>query len=204
MAQDGRREAGIRQIEEGLAMSLATGTKLSRPDFLCLLADACIEAGRPEDGLRALAEALAAADEHEGRLCEAEVHRLKGELLLRHGNAERNGAGHPGEAMPNELKLLQGADRASRPFGALGISVSNDAEAQTCFEVAIRIARQQGAKSWELRAATSLARLHVRQGCREEARTMLADTYSWFTEGFGTADLKDAKALLDQLNAVEV
>ena len=68
------------------------------------------------------------------------------------------------------------------------------------FERAIDIARKQSAKSWELRATTSLARLLAKQGHRDEARTMLAEIYNWFTEGFDTADLKDAKALLDELN----
>ena len=118
--------------------------------------------GRLDDGLSALTEALAAADEHENRHYEAEIHRLKGELLLRQDD-------------------------------------SNTAEAQSCFERAIEIARRQSAKSWELRATMSLARLLAKQGRRDEARTMLAEIYGWFTEGFDTADLKDAKALLDEL-----
>jgi predicted ATPase len=78
---------------------------------------------------------------------------------------------------------------------------SNATEAQNCFQRAIEIARKQSGKSWELRAATSLARLLDKQGHRDEARAMLADIYGWFTEGFDTADLKDAKALLDELGA---
>jgi predicted ATPase len=78
-------------------------------------------------------------------------------------------------------------------------SDSNVLETQVCFERALEIAREQRAKSLELRATTSLARLLASQGRREEARTMLADIYNWFTEGFDTADLKDAKALLDEL-----
>jgi predicted ATPase len=74
-------------------------------------------------------------------------------------------------------------------------------EVQDCFERAIEIARKQSAKSWELRATISLARLFVSQGRREEACTRLAEIYNWFTEGFDTADLIDAKALLDQLSA---
>jgi predicted ATPase len=77
---------------------------------------------------------------------------------------------------------------------------SYGAEAQSCFLRAIEIARRESARSWELRATTSLARLLAKQGKRDEARTMLAEIYGWFTEGFDTADLKDAKALLDQLN----
>jgi predicted ATPase len=77
---------------------------------------------------------------------------------------------------------------------------SNLAEAQRCLERAIEFARKMSAKSLELRATTSLARLFDKQGRRAEARPMLAEIYGWFTEGFDTADLKDAKALLDQLN----
>jgi predicted ATPase len=72
-------------------------------------------------------------------------------------------------------------------------------QAEACFERALRIARQQQAKSWELRAAMSLAGLWRDQGRRTEAQELLAPVYGWFTEGFDTADLKDAKALLDQL-----
>jgi predicted ATPase len=163
MAEQGHHEEGIAQIQEGLAAYRATGSASARPLFLCLLAEACLEAGRLDDGLSALTEALAVADEHEIRHCEAEMHRLKGELLLKQDD-------------------------------------SNAAEAQRCFERAIEIARKQSAKSLELRATMSLARLLDKQGNRDEARTMLADIYGWFTEGFDTADLIDAKALLKELN----
>src|ERR1700730_4729223 len=159
----GRSEEWIGQIQEGMAASRATGAELFRPYFLCLLAEAYMEAGRLDEGLRALTEALAAADENENRNYEPEMHRLKGELLLKRDD-------------------------------------SNIAEAQGCFERAIEIARKQSAKSLELRATMSLARLLAKQGRRDEARTMLADIYNWFTEGFDTADLKDAKALLDDLS----
>jgi predicted ATPase len=78
-------------------------------------------------------------------------------------------------------------------------SSNNQHEAETCFQHAIRIAQNQQAKSWELRAATSLARLWQQQGKRQEAHDLLASVYNWFTEGFDTADLKDAKALLEEL-----
>jgi predicted ATPase len=92
-----------------------------------------------------------------------------------------------------ELYRLKGEAWLSRgaPF---------EAQAQACFEQAIGIARQQEARSWELRAVTSLARLLAQRGRRDDARTMLAETYGWFTEGFDTPDLKDAKALLEELN----
>ena len=72
-------------------------------------------------------------------------------------------------------------------------------EAEACFHKAIAIARQQQAKSLELRAVTSLSRLWQQQGKKDEARQLLAEIYGWFTEGFDTADLKDAKALLEEL-----
>jgi predicted ATPase len=75
----------------------------------------------------------------------------------------------------------------------------NQAEAQNCFHHAISIAQNQQAKSFELRTATSLARLWQQQGKRQEAHDLLAPVYNWFTEGFDTADLKDAKALLEEL-----
>ena len=77
--------------------------------------------------------------------------------------------------------------------------MAHQAEAETCFHHALDIARSQQAKSWELRAATSLARLWQSQGKRDAARQVLAEVYDWFTEGFDTADVKDAKALLDAL-----
>jgi predicted ATPase len=163
MAEQGRNEEGIAQIQEGLAASRATGAEWWRPYFLCLLAEAWRQTGRLDDGLIALREALATIDEHENRNYEAEMHRLKGELLLRQND-------------------------------------SNAAEPQSCFERAIEVARNQSAKSWELRATTSLARLFAKQDRRDEARAQLAEIYGWFTEGFDTADLKDAKALLDELS----
>jgi predicted ATPase len=73
------------------------------------------------------------------------------------------------------------------------------AKAEAYFERALAVARKQQAKSWELRAAISMARLYFDQGKRDEARDLLAPVYGWFTEGFDTLDLKEAKALLDEL-----
>ena len=153
------------QVEEGLTEMLrwenvfkqAATIKL---DFFHGLADIYLALGRAREGLQAVNDALQAVHAH-GEV-EAELHRLKGELLLIH------------------------------PEGTV-------AEAAQCFHDAIEIARRQSAKSWELRATISLARLLTNQGCRDEARTMLAEIYNWFTEGFDTPDLKDAKALLDEL-----
>jgi predicted ATPase len=80
-------------------------------------------------------------------------------------------------------------------------SVPDVAEAEAYFERALTVARQQQAKSWELRATMSMARLWRDQGKRDEARDLLAPVYGWFTEGFDTRDLKEARALLEELAA---
>jgi predicted ATPase len=118
--------------------------------------------GELEAGLAVLADALTLVETSGERWYEAELHRLKGVLLLQ-----------------------QNSD--------------HQAEAERCFHHALTIARAQQAKSFELRAAVSLARLWQQQGKRQEAQDLLAPVYGWFTEGFDTADLKDAKALLDEL-----
>jgi predicted ATPase len=126
--------------------------------------------GQREEGLTLLAEALAAAHRTGERWCEAELYRLKGELTLQ--------------------STVQGSTFKVQ---------SLQTEAEECFQKAIDIARRQQAKSLELRATMSLARLWQRQGKRAEAWQLLGDVYGWFTEGFDTADLQEAKALLEEL-----
>jgi predicted ATPase len=159
-------EAGITKLRRGLAAYLAIETKTLQAYFLGLLAEAYGKGGHPEEGLRTLAKAMAVMDITELRFYEAELYRLKGQLLLQQ-------------------------------------SPENQSEAESCFHQAISIAQNQSAKSWELRAATSLARLWQKQNKREEARELLEPVYGWFTEGFDTADLIDAKALLDELSEVQ-
>ena len=111
-------------------------------------------------------------------------------------------------AVDQVLPIAQTEDRyyeaeLNRLHGELLVmqDASNSPQAEQYFRTAIEIARRQSAKSWELRATTSLARLLAKQGKRDEARTMLSEIYNWFTEGFDTADLKDAKALLHELSS---
>jgi predicted ATPase len=106
-------------------------------------------------------------------------------------------------AIANEHDEGQPEAELNRLMGELLLmqNDSNVEEAEACFRRAIEIARKQSAKSWELRATASLARLLASQGHRAEARAMLAEIYNWFTEGFDTADLKDAKTLLEELQA---
>ena len=136
---------------------------------LSLLAEAYALDGQAEAGLEVLAAALDLVNARGMHLWEADVHRLRGELLLaQHG---------PGQA-PSAARIE---------------------EAAACFELALALARQRQARAWELRAATSLARLWQQQARIEAARAVLAPVYSWFTEGFDTSDLQQAKALLDEL-----
>jgi predicted ATPase/class 3 adenylate cyclase len=162
LAMNGEVEVGITHLHQGLAAYQETGGAVWRPLYLSMLAEAYSQGGQSAAALRILDEALALVNATGERVYEAELHRLKGELLLQ-GSSE------------------------------------NSPEAETCFHHAIAIAQKQSAKSWELRAATSLARLWQQQGKRKEAYDLLAPVYGWFTEGFDTADLKDAKALLDEL-----
>jgi predicted ATPase len=164
LAQQGQAAEGVTQIRAALETLRARGIEADRPWDLCLLADACRVSGKLDDGMAALSEALSLAEAQENRLYEAEIHRLKGELLL---VADKNASGI----------------------------------AAQCFRDGIEVARRQSAKWWELRATTSLVRLLGKQGYRDEARAMLSEIYNWFTEGFDLPDLKDAKALLQELGA---
>ncbi len=161
-AARGQAEAGMAEMRQGLMVSHPTGAGARRSYFLPLLAEANGRIGASGKGLSALAEALDLVEKTGERTWEAEVHRLKGELLL-----------------------IQ--------------SANNRAEVEGCLNKATEVARGQSAKSLELRAATSLARLRQERGESGQARELLAPVYDWFTEGFDTADLKDAKALLDDL-----
>ena len=163
IVKEGLFEEGIAQIQTGLAGLEATGSGLARPFYLGYLAAAYLGIGRLDDASSTLAQAFICADENSDRQHEAELYRLKAELIL----AQEN---------------------------------SNKAQAKNWLQSAIESARRQNAKSLELRATVSLARLIASEGHRDEAHAMLAEIYNWFTEGFDTADLNDAKALLDELS----
>jgi predicted ATPase len=159
-----RSTTQIAQMWEGLAACRATGFELNRPWLLALIAEAYNQTGQAGAGLTVLAEALALVDNTSERWYEAELYRLKGELLL----------------------------------GQAGTQHRMD-EAEGCFLRALGIASRQRARSWELRTAMSLSRLWQQQGKQADAYQMLAKIYSWFSEGFDTADLQEARALLEAL-----
>jgi predicted ATPase len=150
-------------MHQGLAASQAAGIELGRAPVLAQLAEIYGHTGQNEAGLRLLVEAQAVMDRTGERWWEAEVYRLKGELLL--------------QPAPTDERL-----------------------AETCFRQALDVAHWQKAKSLELRAATSLSRLWQRQGKRKAAHDLLTPIYGWFTEGFDTADLKEASTLLAELD----
>jgi predicted ATPase len=163
-AESGEGDAGIAEIQQALVELAGIGSGIGAPQILCQLAEGLRKVGRHDDALGALALGVTQAEGQGQHFSDAELHRLRAEILLdRDGNAVE--------------------------------------EAEALFHQSLEIARRQEAKSFELRAATSLARLWQRQGKRDAARALLAPLYAWFTEGFATRDLRDAKALLEELRS---
>jgi DNA-binding SARP family transcriptional activator/predicted ATPase len=154
-------EERIGRLRGSISEFKASSARLRLPYYLSLLAHVCGKAGRAEEGLASIDEALAEARTHNERWWDAELHRLRGELLLMHG----------ADASDAEAALLR----------------------------ATSIARSQRARSLELRATMSLARLWIAQNRSDDARRQLSDLYAWFTEGFETPDLQAARLLLAQL-----
>ena len=156
----GQAEEGLALVKQGSAELRAAGAVLNTPMRLASLAEGCAMRGQRAEGLNCLAEAAQFVETTEERIHEAELHRIRGDLL----NAT--------------------SDRAA---------------AEQHYRQAIAVAERQSAKLFQLRASVSLARLWRDQGKRAEARDLLGPIYNWFTEGFDAPDLKDAKALLEQL-----
>ena len=157
----GQAQKAIAQIREGMTKAQSAGVELNKPVMLRSLASAQAKARQPKEGLATLTEALALVEDTDERHWEAELYRLRAELLLMQGD---------------------------------------DAEAEASLERALEVARGQSAKSWELRVAIDLARLWQKQGRIDEAREMLSEVYCWFTEGFDTPDLIEAKDLLEAIS----
>jgi class 3 adenylate cyclase/predicted ATPase len=153
---------GMPRLNQGLAGLRTIGSKSFGTFNRYLVADACYKQGQPERARQLIDEAFELLEQTGERVWEAELYRLKGELLI--------------------------SEQSSRL-----------AESESLIHKAIEIALARGAKSLELRAATTLARLWSDQGKNREARALLAPVYNWFTEGFDTPDLIDAKSLLDTL-----
>jgi predicted ATPase len=146
-------------MRRGLTAWQAMGVALLTPFWFAHLAEAHLALGERDAAESLISDALEEIARTGCRYFEAEIHRIRGELLW----------------------------------------LSDHDVASECFRQALQIARDQGSKLLKLRAATSLARLWAEQGERARAQDLLAPVYGWFTEGLDTADLQDAKALLDAL-----
>jgi predicted ATPase len=162
LAFSGKAAEAIQTIIAGVTAWRSLGATLNVPLYLAYLAKAHGEVDQMGDARRCIGEATTVIETSGETWCEAEVHRIGGEIAL----------------MPRD---------------------HDEAKAEEFFEHALGVARSQQAKSWELRAATSLARLWRDQGKVQQAYELLAPVYGWFTEGFDTRDLKEAKALLGEL-----
>ncbi|MEX5720837.1 adenylate/guanylate cyclase domain-containing protein [Geodermatophilus maliterrae] len=167
LTEEGDLEEGLAQMRRGLAAHVSTGAELAKPYWLCLIAEACGRTGAAHDGLELLDEAETVVEQSDERYWEAEIHRLRGDLLLAAG--------------PSSEDVTRTVERH--------------------YLRALEIARRQGARSLELRAAVSLSRLWEANGRRDQARGLLAPVYGWFSEGLDTPDLREAAALLADLDA---
>jgi predicted ATPase len=169
----------LEQIRQGIQACLEVGAKIGLSCSLAMLADAYRRVRQPDEGLKAIAEAFTHLRQTGERYQEAELYRLKGELTLQQSKVQ---------GLRSKVPSIQ----HSTP--------SPQAAAEACFLKAVAIAQRQRAKLFELRAVISLSRLWQQQSKKAEARRMLAEIYGWFTEGFDTHDLQEAKALLKELH----
>jgi predicted ATPase len=160
MARRGEVDKGIERLRKNVSALRAIGAEMSITGYYALMAEVLTDSDNTEEGLEMVSEAIETAEITGERFFEAELFRVKGELLLNCG--------------------------------------LNKPEAEASFQKAIELARSRGAKLHELRASISLSRLWEQQGKREEAHSLLADVYGWFTEGFDIPDLQSAQALLNE------
>ena len=200
-AQDGAEAVIALSTEQGFPFWLMQGTVLR--------GWALAEQGQGEEGIRQLRGALAA-----WRATGAETWRPYSLALLAKMQGKVGQADEGLRVVDEALAIVENTEERHyeaelyRLKGELTLQESKvesqrsqvEEEAEACFQQALAIAQKQEAKSWELRAATSLARLWQQQGKVAEAQELLAPVYNWFTEGFDTADLKDAKALLEEIS----
>lgn len=157
----GKFKEGVTRMQEGIAMMHSQELNLFITETLAYLAWAQANTDAMEEGIAALNEAIGIVEKTDERQWEAEIYRIKGELLLKQGKED---------------------------------------EAEINLQKAVEVARRQCARSWEVRAMSSLCRLWQKQGKKTKAQQELADIYNWFTEGFDTPDLIDAKKLLEELS----
>jgi predicted ATPase len=179
LANQGKRQAGIEVMRQGLTMSREIGTALNRPYSLALLAEMHGANGEAAEGLVLLQEAEQDVQKVGGHFHQAEIYRLTGEFTLQKFQVQGS-------------KFKVTGPRSPMPDA--------QGEAEGYFLKALETAQRQEAKLLELRAGVSLGRLWRRQGKVTQARQLLTTLYGWFTEGFDTVDLQEAKTLLEEIN----
>ncbi len=184
---DNTQEEGIALIREGIAGWEANRSRVLRPIYLGILAQAYGQAGKVKEGLQTLEIAFEAVAESGERTNESELYRLKGELLLK------------SDADVSETST----DTSVKTIEKSSCAPEHEREAEKCFQKALTIAQHQDAKSWELRTAVSLSKLMITQNRHDAAHALLKPIYEWFTEGFETADLTEARDLLEILKRGE-
>jgi len=184
----GQEKEGIAKMHQGRSALQAMQASWLQSYHLALLAKAYGKAGQTEEGLRILTGALAEGEETRQHFYDAELYRIKGQLVLQSGVRSQN----------RSRQVRSPRSEVTNPQ-SLTPNPHAQAEAEACFLKALEIAREQQAKSLELRAVMSLSRLWQRQGKKEEAYELLTEVYNWFTEGFETKDLREAATLLREL-----
>jgi predicted ATPase/DNA-binding winged helix-turn-helix (wHTH) protein len=187
LTAQGHPTEGIVETYNGLKSWQSTGAGFLQSYGFALLPEAYQKTGQVDEGLAALTSALTLVEQSGEHLWEAELHRLTGELTLQQGASN--------STLAASLSSVQASSFKSQ------ISKKVTQEAERSFLKALAIARQQQAKSLELRAVMSLSWLWKQQGKKKDAKQLLQDTYNWFTEGFETADLCEARALLAELSS---
>jgi predicted ATPase len=200
LVEEGHEPEGITKLRQCITNWRATGADIWLPLMRAMLAEAYRKAKQPQDGLAVITEALEATQKNGEAWYDAELYRLKGELTLAGAGEEKSpGASvrRPGSA--GESQSATGKTQKVKVPNPQSQIPDPTSEAEGYFHHALTIARKQQAKSLELRATLSLARLWHAQGKQQEAQSALSDVYNWFTEGFDTADLQAAKAVLHEL-----
>jgi predicted ATPase/predicted Ser/Thr protein kinase len=203
LAHQDKPSSGVAQMRQGLAELRAAETEQQRANYLGLLAEALGKAGHRAEGLKVLEEALQTIEETGERFSEAELYRIKGELLLHLPMAIEGETGNDTETrlLSQTFEVAAVTEAFVPPTSEFcePVTETDKMKAEGCFHKAIEAARQRQAKFLELRAVMCLARLWQQDGREPEARELLARVYSQFSEGFETPDLQAAADLLHHL-----